>query len=244
MRSEADQVRTRRLLEGLDCLVVQDISLTATAEVADVVFPAAAGWCESEGTVTSSERRVQRVRMAIPPRRRARRPRHPVRPRAAHGPRRGTARPGDDLERVRRLSPGARRDELRPPRSRQRPAVAVLRRESSRRAFPAQPPVGTAGRRTARAVPRPRERPAGGPARRRLPVPPDHRPAPRRVQHRRADRKLRLADPARRDARSLARGRRPPRGHERRPGACHVAARQSPDADPHRPGAAPRASPS
>ena len=37
MRSEADQVRTRRLLEGLDCLVVQDISLTATAEVADVV---------------------------------------------------------------------------------------------------------------------------------------------------------------------------------------------------------------
>ena len=67
MRSEADQVRTRRLLEGLDCLVVQDISLTATAEVADVVFPAAAGWCESEGTVTSSERRVQRVRMAIPP---------------------------------------------------------------------------------------------------------------------------------------------------------------------------------
>jgi predicted molibdopterin-dependent oxidoreductase YjgC len=67
MRSEADQVRTRRLLEGLDCLVVQDISLTATAEVADVVFPAAAGWCESEGTVTSSERRVQRSRMAIPP---------------------------------------------------------------------------------------------------------------------------------------------------------------------------------
>lgn len=67
MRSEADQVRTRKLLEGLDCLVVQDISLTATAEVADVVLPAAAGWCESEGTVTSSERRVQRVRMAIPP---------------------------------------------------------------------------------------------------------------------------------------------------------------------------------
>ncbi len=67
MRSEADQHRTRRLLEGLDCLVVQDIFLTATAEVADVVLPAAAGWCESEGTVTSSERRVQRVRRALPP---------------------------------------------------------------------------------------------------------------------------------------------------------------------------------
>jgi predicted molibdopterin-dependent oxidoreductase YjgC len=35
--------------------------------MADVVLPAAAGWCESEGTVTSSERRVQRVRRALPP---------------------------------------------------------------------------------------------------------------------------------------------------------------------------------
>jgi formate dehydrogenase major subunit len=67
MRSEADQHRTRRLLEGLETLVVQDIFLTATAEAADVVLPAAAAWCESEGTVTSSERRVQRVRAALPP---------------------------------------------------------------------------------------------------------------------------------------------------------------------------------
>jgi formate dehydrogenase major subunit len=47
--------------------VVQDIFLTATAELADVVFPAAASWCEAEGTVTSSERRVQRVRKALNP---------------------------------------------------------------------------------------------------------------------------------------------------------------------------------
>jgi formate dehydrogenase major subunit len=47
--------------------VVQDIFLTATAELAHVVFPAAAGWCESDGTVTSSERRVQRVRRAVAP---------------------------------------------------------------------------------------------------------------------------------------------------------------------------------
>ncbi len=66
-RSEADQHRTKKLLGGLDCLVVQDIVLTATAELADVVLPAAAGWCESDGTVTSSERRVQRVRRALPP---------------------------------------------------------------------------------------------------------------------------------------------------------------------------------
>ena len=65
--SEADQHRTIRLLEGLDTLVVQDMLMTKTAELADVIFPAAAGWCESDGTVTSSERRIQRVRRALPP---------------------------------------------------------------------------------------------------------------------------------------------------------------------------------
>ena len=65
--SEADQHHTVHLLEGLETLVVQDMLLTQTAELADVVLPAAAGWCESEGTVTNSERRVQRVRRALPP---------------------------------------------------------------------------------------------------------------------------------------------------------------------------------
>jgi len=67
LQSEADQARARRLLEGLDFLVAQDIFLTATAELADVVLPAAAAWAESEGTVTNSERRVQRVRKALEP---------------------------------------------------------------------------------------------------------------------------------------------------------------------------------
>ncbi len=66
-QSEADVSRTRRLLEGLDHLVVQDIFLTLTAQMADVVFPAAAGWAETDGTATSSERRVQRVRKALEP---------------------------------------------------------------------------------------------------------------------------------------------------------------------------------
>jgi len=66
-QSEADVSRATRLLEGLDHLVVQDIFLTRTAELADVVLPATAAWCEGEGTVTSSERRVQRVRRAIEP---------------------------------------------------------------------------------------------------------------------------------------------------------------------------------
>ena len=66
-RSEADQTRAVRLLSSLDHLVVQDIFLTQTAELAHVVLPAAAGWAESDGTVTSSERRVQRVRRALDP---------------------------------------------------------------------------------------------------------------------------------------------------------------------------------
>ncbi len=66
-RSEADGGRATRLLQGLDCLIVQDIFLTQTGELADVVLPAAAAWAESEGTVTNSERRVQRVRRALDP---------------------------------------------------------------------------------------------------------------------------------------------------------------------------------
>ncbi len=66
-QSEADAAHTLHLLEGLDHLVVQDIFLTRTAELADVVLPASASWCESEGTVTNSERRVQRVRRALDP---------------------------------------------------------------------------------------------------------------------------------------------------------------------------------
>jgi formate dehydrogenase major subunit len=65
--SEADVARARGLLAGLDLLVVQDIFLTRTAELADVVLPAAVASMESDGTVTSSERRVQRVRAALRP---------------------------------------------------------------------------------------------------------------------------------------------------------------------------------
>jgi predicted molibdopterin-dependent oxidoreductase YjgC len=66
-QSEADQTRAMKLLSGLDHIVVQDMFLTRTAEMAHVVLPAAASWCEDDGTVTSSERRVQRVRKALDP---------------------------------------------------------------------------------------------------------------------------------------------------------------------------------
>jgi len=65
--SEADTHRARRLLGDLDCLIVQDIFMTKTAEMADVLLPASVSAIESEGTVTNSERRVQRVRKALDP---------------------------------------------------------------------------------------------------------------------------------------------------------------------------------
>lgn len=65
--SEADIQHARSLLSGLEFLVVQDIFMTRTAELADVVLPASIAWVESNGTVTSSERRVQRVRAAVTP---------------------------------------------------------------------------------------------------------------------------------------------------------------------------------
>jgi predicted molibdopterin-dependent oxidoreductase YjgC len=65
--SEADNQRTHKLLSNLDILIVQDIFMTQTAKMADVVLPAANSAFESEGTVTNSERRVQRVRAALVP---------------------------------------------------------------------------------------------------------------------------------------------------------------------------------
>lgn len=66
-QSDADATHVTHLLESLDHLVVQEIFLTKTAQLADVVFPATATWAEGEGTVTNSERRVQRVRKAVEP---------------------------------------------------------------------------------------------------------------------------------------------------------------------------------
>jgi len=67
VQSEADMKRAIGLMERLEHVVVQDLFLTKTAELAHVVLPASAAWCEAEGTVTSSERRVQRVRKALEP---------------------------------------------------------------------------------------------------------------------------------------------------------------------------------
>jgi formate dehydrogenase major subunit/formate dehydrogenase alpha subunit len=64
--SDPDINHTVRALKKLDFLVVQDIFLTETAELADVVLPAAS-FAEKDGTFTNTERRVQRVRKALNP---------------------------------------------------------------------------------------------------------------------------------------------------------------------------------
>jgi formate dehydrogenase major subunit len=62
--SEPDIQNVKKALENLEFLVVQDIFLTETAQLADVVLPAAS-FAEKEGTFTNTERRVQLIRPAI-----------------------------------------------------------------------------------------------------------------------------------------------------------------------------------
>jgi formate dehydrogenase alpha subunit len=64
--SDPDLRHVREELKKLDLLVVQDIFLTQTAQLADVVLPSAS-FAEKDGTFTNTERRIQRVRKALPP---------------------------------------------------------------------------------------------------------------------------------------------------------------------------------
>jgi predicted molibdopterin-dependent oxidoreductase YjgC len=64
--TEADASSIEKAISQLELLVVQDLFLTETAQLADVVLPAAS-FAEKDGTFTNTERRVQRVRKAIEP---------------------------------------------------------------------------------------------------------------------------------------------------------------------------------
>jgi len=66
MLSDPDLKHVEESLKALDFLVVQDIFLTETAKLADVVLPAAA-FGEKDGTFVNTERRVQRLHAAVPP---------------------------------------------------------------------------------------------------------------------------------------------------------------------------------
>jgi formate dehydrogenase alpha subunit len=64
--SDPDAGKVKEELKHLDLLVVQDIFLSETAELAHVVLPGVS-FAEKDGTYTNTERRVQRVRKAIGP---------------------------------------------------------------------------------------------------------------------------------------------------------------------------------
>ncbi len=64
--TDPDMHHCRHALGSLDHLVVIDLFLTDTAELADIVFPAT-GFAETDGVQSNTERRVQRLRAAVPP---------------------------------------------------------------------------------------------------------------------------------------------------------------------------------
>ena len=64
--SDANALHVRKGLETLEFLVVQNLFLTATAKLAQVILPAAS-FAEKDGCFTNTERRIQRVRKAINP---------------------------------------------------------------------------------------------------------------------------------------------------------------------------------
>ena len=175
-----------------------------------VVLPATASWCEAEGTVTNSERRVQRVRKALePPGERARRHRDHLRDRpAARVATWGHPTAEDLWNEVRALAPMhagmsyARLEELG--------GIQWPCSDESTRASCSCTPGS--GRTRSRA--RPRRSPSWSTTRRssvpdeEYPAPADHRAPAGLLQHRRADRPVHLAAAAGRDARPLPRGRR------------------------------------
>jgi len=66
MVSLPDNQTVRRALQQLDPLIVVDFFMSETAELADVVLPAAV-WCEDEGTTTNLEGRVVKINKAVEP---------------------------------------------------------------------------------------------------------------------------------------------------------------------------------
>ncbi len=66
MTSDPDLNHVRYSLGKTEFIVLQEIFFSETAQFADVIFPAAS-FAEKEGTVTNTERRIQRVRKAVEP---------------------------------------------------------------------------------------------------------------------------------------------------------------------------------
>jgi len=63
--TDPDSSRVEKALRSLEFLLVQDIFMNETGRLAHMVLPAAC-FAEKDGTFTNTERRVQRVRRAVP----------------------------------------------------------------------------------------------------------------------------------------------------------------------------------
>ncbi len=218
------------LLEGLDTLIVQDLVMTKTAELADVVFPASHASFESEGTVTNSERRVQRVRKALDPPGEARDDIWIIAQLAKRlGVPWGDPTPGGALGRDALALADAHADVVGADRGARRDPVAVQRGVPRRGAVPARAAVavrrsGAAGAQGA--VLRRDRRAAGGRAHRGVPDAADHRAPARVLQHRRAVGPVLLAvAPRARPSTSRPRTRRSSAWRRERSGADRLASR-------------------
>ena len=66
MTSDPDLNHVREAMTKCEFFVLQEIFYSETGQFADVIFPAAS-FVEKEGTFTNTERRIQRVRKAVPP---------------------------------------------------------------------------------------------------------------------------------------------------------------------------------
>ena len=66
LMTDPNTLHIRKAMEQLDILIVQELFMSATAEIADVVLPASS-YFEKNGTFTNGERRVQRVNKVVDP---------------------------------------------------------------------------------------------------------------------------------------------------------------------------------
>ncbi len=67
MMSEPNLNLTREHMQDLEFIVAQDIFINESGSFADIFLPSVS-WAEKDGTFTNTDRRVQRIRQALPPR--------------------------------------------------------------------------------------------------------------------------------------------------------------------------------